>query len=106
MSGVDTAALRRLLEEWREADGDRKYRAGRKLDAALRKAAPALLDAAEEAGRLSLAWFRLATACRDYRAAHDGHGDGSPEAGRAWDAMRRAENDMLTALEGKVIADG
>lgn len=37
------------------------------------------------------AWLDRLAACEaDYRSAHDLCGDGSREAGRAWDLMRRA----------------
>lgn len=35
-----------------------------------------------------------------YRRAHDLHGDGSREAGRAWDLMRRAGDKVRRALGG------
>lgn len=35
-----------------------------------------------------------------YRRAHDLHGDGSRQAGRAWDLMRRAGDKVRRALGG------
>lgn len=40
--------------------------------------------------RLRAALATLAAAEKHYRSEHDLHGDGSREAGRVWDLMRRA----------------
>jgi hypothetical protein len=40
----------------------------------------------------------LADAERSYRKAHDLHGDGSRESGRAWDMMRRAGDHARRTL--------
>jgi len=48
---------------------------------------------------LRSALTRLEFAERNYRKTHDVHGDGSREAGRAWDELRRAGNEARQALK-------
>lgn len=62
--------------------------------------APTLAALVLEA-REALAALTFAEA--DYRAAHDLYGDGSREAGRAWDLMRRA-GDRARATLAKLEA--
>lgn len=52
----------------------------------------------QRVGELELTLFRLHESVRDYCKAHDTCGDGSLESGRAWDHMRRSNNDAATAL--------
>lgn len=40
----------------------------------------------------------LAQAEHEYRRAHDLHGDGHPESGRAWDRLRHAGDSTRAAL--------
>lgn len=44
--------------------------------------------------------LQLATATKTYRTFHDLHGDGSKTAGRAWDLMKRAEQEAEQLLLG------
>lgn len=53
---------------------------------------------AAEINRLRDAIRSLACASNDYRSAHDHYGDGSPEAGRAWDKMRRASEAAMSEI--------
>lgn len=72
---AENAALRAERDEWRQAAG---------VEANLRREAHA------ENERLLAALATLAAAEKHYRSEHDLRGDGSREAGRAWDLMRRA----------------
>jgi hypothetical protein len=47
---------------------------------------------------VSRALEALVSAERAYRGAHDLYGDGSREAGRTWDLMRRASDSALAIL--------
>lgn len=51
-----------------------------------------------ENARLKSSVNKLASAEAEYRKAHDLHGDGSPQSGRAWDLMRRAGDTARAAL--------
>lgn len=51
-----------------------------------------------EKGRLRGALLELATAERTYREVHDLYGDGSREAGYAWDKLRQAGDHARAAL--------
>lgn len=51
-----------------------------------------------EIHRLRDAVRSLAAACNDYRSAHDYYGDGSQEAGRAWDKMRMASEAAIKGV--------
>lgn len=64
-------------------------------------------------GALVEAAEALAFAEASYRQAHDLYGDGSAQAGREWDLMRRAGNNLRAALRpyrptpsGETLEDG
>ena len=65
-----------------------EHEAIQEANARLIAAAPDLLAALEE----------LADCEQKYRSAHDLRGDGSKEAGRAWDLMRRAGDRARAAI--------
>jgi hypothetical protein len=67
--------------------------------AALRTPAPA--PAVVGGDVVSQALDDLQQAEAEYRKAHDLHGDGSQQAGRAWDLMRRVGDRARTALQAQ-----
>jgi len=68
----------------------------------LHNSAPAMIaeirELRAENTRLKSSANKLASAEAEYRKAHDLHGDGSPQSGRAWDLMRRAGDTARAAL--------
>ena len=63
-------------------------------------------DGPEAADTISALYAKgeaLAEAVAVYRSTHDLNGDGHTFTGRAWDLMKRAENELRAAL---LLADG
>lgn len=69
------------------------------IAAIMDEAATTITTLAAERDALREALERLEVREAAYRHAHDLHGDGSIQAGRAWDQMRRAGNEARTTLE-------
>lgn len=69
-----------------------------------REAAEAASEAREDALREALE--NLANREQEYRIIHDTKGDGSREAGRAWDLMRRAGDNARAALTASNGGEG
>lgn len=64
-----------------------------------KQAGACLSEALDEIERLRKALDRLAMAASDYRLQHDSHGDGSPQAGLAWDHLRQADSGARKLLD-------